>query len=612
MLPARNRPLHCVLLHLSGAALWSVAVGAVAGPALALDRLDFSVAGGDKALTQALRGASLLVTSELDGQDDAQDLFAAARAEYGTLLGALYAQGHYSGVISIKVDGREAAGIAPLDAPSRIGVIAVTVDPGPAFRLSRAQIGPLAPGTDVPRGFATGQPAPSSVVREAAVAGVAGWRDVGHAKARVAAQEVTADHADATLSAQITLEPGPRLRFGPLSVTGAERMRERRIVKIAGLPEGEVFSPEELDRAANRLRRTGVFRSVSMTEGEAILSPDLLPITVTVVEEKPRRLSFGAEIASAEGVSLTGYWLHRNLLGGAERLRVDAEIANLGAQNSGVDYALGLSLERPATFTPDTTVGVSAEIGHLDEEDYYADVATIGIGATHYFTDALTGRVGIDYEHAEGRDVVDRFLFRNISLPIGVTWDRRNDKTNATGGWYLDAEVKPFFGFGTTGSGTRSTLDARGYLGFGAEDGIVLAGRVQAGAVLGSALLETPRDDLFYSGGGGTVRGQPYQSLGVNLARGLLSPKIGGTHFLGAQIEARAMVTERIGVVGFYDVGRIDVGGFFGTAGDWHSGAGIGVRYDTGFGPIRLDVAAPVGGTTGEGVQIYVGLGQAF
>lgn len=72
------------------------------------------------------------------------------------------------------------------------------------------------------------------------------------------------------------------------------------------------------------------------------------------------------------------------------------------------------------------------------------------------------------------------------------------------------------------------------------------------------------------------------------------------------------MVTERIGVVGFFDTGRIDVGTFFDGSGDWHSGAGIGVRYDTGFGPIRLDVAAPVGGTTGDGVQIYVGLGQAF
>ena len=583
----------------------------VAGQAAALERLDFAVAGGDGDLTAALRAASLLVTSELDGQEDAQDLFAVARADYGKLLGALYAAGHYSGVINILIDGREAAGIAPLDAPSRIDVVTVRVDPGPAFRLSEARIGPLARGTVLPEGFAAGRPALSGVVREAAVAGVGGWRSAGHAKAAVSGQEVTANHADATLAARIALDPGPRLRFGPLAVTGEARMREARVIKIAGLPEGEVFSPEELDRAANRLRRTGVFRSVTMTEAEGIMPPDLLPITATVVEEKPRRFSFGGEIASFEGLSLTGYWLHRNLLGGAERLRVDGEVANLGAQSSGVDYTLGVSLERPATFTPDTTVGIAAELGHLDEEDYQADVATVGLTATHYFTDALTGRIGLDYEYAEGRDRVSGFLFRNVSIPVGVTWDRRNDKTDATAGWYLEAEVKPFFGFGTTGSGTRSTLDARGYLGLGAEDRFVLAGRLQAGAVTGSALLDTPRDDLFYSGGGGTVRGQPYQSLGVLLTRGLIDSRIGGTHFLGAQMEARARVTDRIGIVGFYDVGRIDVGGF-GNSGDWHSGAGLGLRYDTGFGPIRLDVATPVGGNTGDGVQIYVGLGQAF
>lgn len=583
----------------------------VAGQAAALERLDFAVAGGDGDLTAALRAASLLVTSELDGQEDAQDLFAVARADYGKLLGALYAAGHYSGVINILIDGREAAGIAPLDAPSRIDVVTVRVDPGPAFRLSEARIGPLARGTVLPEGFAAGRPALSGVVREAAVAGVGGWRSAGHAKAAVSGQEVTANHADATLAARIALDPGPRLRFGPLTVTGEARMREARVIKIAGLPEGEVFSPEELDRAANRLRRTGVFRSVTMTEAEGIMPPDLLPITATVVEEKPRRFSFGGEIASFEGLSLTGYWLHRNLLGGAERLRVDGEVANLGAQSSGVDYTLGVSLERPATFTPDTTVGIAAELGHLDEEDYQADVATVGLIATHYFTDALTGRIGLDYEYAEGRDRVSGFLFRNVSIPVGVTWDRRNDKTDATAGWYLEAEVKPFFGFGTTGSGTRSTLDARGYLGLGAEDRFVLAGRLQAGAVTGSALLDTPRDDLFYSGGGGTVRGQPYQSLGVLLTRGLIDSRIGGTHFLGAQMEARARVTDRIGIVGFYDVGRIDVGGF-GNSGDWHSGAGLGLRYDTGFGPIRLDVATPVGGNTGDGVQIYVGLGQAF
>lgn len=591
--------------------LWLAACAGLALPAGALERLEFRVPGGSGDLVAALRGASLLITSEADGQHDAQDLFAAARADYGKLLGTLYATGHYSGVISILIDGREAAEIAPLDAPGRIDVVEVVVQPGPRFRFSEARMAPLARGTELPEGFAVGQPALSGVVREAAVAGIDGWRAQGHAKAAVAGQEVTANHAEATLAARIRLEPGPRLRFGPLAVVGAERMREGRVVRIAGLPEGEVYAPEELRRATERLRRTGVFRSVTLTEGE-VLSPDLLPITATVVEEKPRRYSLGAEIARAEGLSLTGYWLHRNLLGGAERLRVDGEVANIGAQGSGIDWSLGVTLERPATFTPDTTVGINAEVGHQDQEDYFADLATIGISATHYFSEAVTGRVGLNYDYAEGRDQLSGFLFRNVSVPVGVRWDRRNDKTNATRGWYLDAEAKPFFGFGTTGSGVRSTVDGRGYLGIGAADRFVLAGRVQMGAVMGPALLETPRDDLFYSGGGGTVRGQPYQSLGVHLRRGLIDTKIGGSHFLGAQLEARAMVTERMGVVGFYDVGRIDVGGFFGDAGDWHSGAGVGVRYDTGFGPIRLDVAAPVGGNTGDGVQIYVGLGQAF
>ncbi len=586
-------------------------MAALAGPGMALERLDFSAPGADAALLDSLRGASLLVTSELDGQDDAQDLFAAARAEYGRLLGALYGAGYYSGVISIRIDGREAAGIAPLDAPARIDVIEVRVEPGPAFRLSEARIAPLAPGTALPKGFAVGQPAPSGILREAAVAGVDGWRDQGHAKAAVAGQDVVADHARATLAARIALEPGPRLRFGPLSVTGAERMEVRRIVKIAGLPEGEVYSPAEVNRAAQRLRRTGVFKSVTLTERD-VLAPDLLPMLATVVEEKPRRYSFGAEIATQEGATLSGFWLHRNLLGGAERLRIDGAITNIGAQNSGIDYALGITLDRPATITADTTVGIEAEIGHLDEEDFFADVAMVGVKATHYFSETLTGRLGVRYEYAKGRDGFDAFLFRNVGIPVGVTWDRRDNPLNATGGFYVEAEVKPFFGFGTTGSGVRSTLDARGYLGLGAEDDVVLAGRLQLGMIDGATLLGTPRDDLFYSGGGGTVRGQPYQSLGVSVLRSLRSGKIGGTHFIGTQLEARALVTERIGVVGFFDTGRIDVGSFFDGAGDWHSGAGIGVRYDTGFGPIRLDVAAPVGGTTGDGVQIYVGLGQAF
>jgi translocation and assembly module TamA len=142
---------------------------------------------------------------------------------------------------------------------------------------------------------------------------------------------------------------------------------------------------------------------------------------------------------------------------------------------------------------------------------------------------------------------------------------------------------------------------------------VVVAARVQAGAILGSKLLETPRDDLFFSGGGGTVRGQPYRSLGIAVTRGF-GPEflIGGKYFLAGSLELRTKVTDKIGVVGFVDWGSIGLEGFTGQFAESHAGAGLGLRYDTGLGPIRFDIAAPISGATGDGVQIYVGLGQSF
>ena len=133
---------------------------------------------------------------------------------------------------------------------------------------------------------------------------------------------------------------------------------------------------------------------------------------------------------------------------------------------------------------------------------------------------------------------------------------------------------------------------------------------MQFGAILGSDIAATPRDYLFYSGGGGTVRGHPYQSLGVSVLNGG-TVRSGGTSFLGLSGEARVGITQKIGLVGFYDAGFIGAGDLF-TDGEWHAGAGLGLRYDTGIGPIRFDVAMPVSGDTGDGVQIYVGIGQSF
>ena len=578
--------------------------------AVAFDGVEFAVNGASKKLEKDLRAASLLLASQKSNATDAQDLFADARAEYAALLDALYARGYYSAEIHVYVDGAEAAEIAPLDAPDNIGKIVVQVDPGRIFSFSEAKIAPLAPRTELPAEFSVGMTAESGVVLSAVGAGVAGWRNRGNALANTASQDLVADHAAAKLSADIVLDPGPKLRFGRLVIKGQDRMRERRIRAIAGLPEGSVFSPADLDRATARLRRTGVFKSVTLTEDTAVTRPDLLGITATLVEEKRRRYSFGAEVASFDGLRINASWLHRNLFGGAERLTVTGEVLNIGVQSGGVDYALGVTLDRPATFSADTTLSFGAKIQRLNEADFKADIFQISTKLTRVLSEELLATAGFDYEYSKVTDPSGAQTFRALSFPLGAVWDRRDSKTDAKKGFYLEAEIKPFIGFGITDSGTRLQFDARGYKSFGDDKRFVLAARVQGGLVLAAGLSGTPRDYLFYSGGGGTVRGQPYQSLGVNILLDSSSVpfQTGGTQFVGGTVEARVRMGDNLGLVGFLDMGAVGAEG----VNDWHAGAGLGIRYATAVGPIRLDLALPVGGSTGDGLQVYVGLGQAF
>ncbi|MFV0492644.1 MAG: autotransporter assembly complex protein TamA [Pseudorhodobacter sp.] len=577
-------------------------------PVLAVDEVSFDVRGGSEDLTDALRASSGVLSAQAEGNENPQDLLAAARAEYGQLLGTLYSMGHYSAVINVQVNGREAAEIPALNVPQRIDRIDIRVDPGPRFTFSEARISPLAQGTEIPKGFARGQTAESGVIRKTADAAIEGWREAGHAKAEISSQDLIADHRNATMAASLGVSAGPRLRFAPLRVEGEERMRPERIVKIAGLPAGETYSPEELKDAANRLRRTGVFRSVTLIEDDKITSPDLIGITAQVVEEKTRRYSYGIELASSEGAKISGYWMHRNLLGGAERLRIEGSIAQIGAKDSGADYSVGVSIDRPATPTRDTTANFLFEIGQTNEEDYSENFGRIGLGFTQYHSDTLTLRAGLGYEYSDVKDALGDTSYHTVSLPLGLTWDHRNSTSDATQGYFIEAEAKPFLGFRGTDSGLRFASDARAYYGFGEEDRVVLAGRVQLGGIFGADLGATPRDYLFYSGGGGTVRGQPYQSLSVNVLPGGL--ETGGNMFGAISAEIRTKITDSIGAVGFVDAGYVGVRGS--GVNDTHAGAGLGLRYNTGFGPIRLDVATPISGDTGDGIQVYVGIGQAF
>jgi translocation and assembly module TamA len=563
--------------------------------------------------TDRLRSASLAITTAAQQEATAQDLLAAAQSDYGRLIGVLYAEGFYGGVIRIRVDGQEAASIPPLNAPDQIKQIDITVERNAPFVFSTARVAPLAPKTKMPKEFAPGNRAKGDLIGEATRSGIAAWRATGHAKALVAEQTIIADHADSTLSADISLDPGPRLHFGRLLLAEQSResnVRPERIRDIAGLPTGRRFSPDEVDEAATRLRRTGAFRSVVLTEADTPNRDGSLDITARVTDAPPRRLGFGAELASLEGLTLSGFWLHRNLFGGAERLRLDAMIGGIGGDSGGEDYRLGARYDRPATFHPDTGLYLGARIEGNDEPDYTESKVEIGGGFTRIFSEELRGEAGIAYRYSDIDDDLGRRELQHLLFPASLTWDKRNDTLNATSGQFIEVSLTPFVGLDEkSGDGARIFADARQFLSFGADDRYTLAGRAQIGSVAGASAGETPADMLFYSGGAGTVRGQDYQSLGVDVAPGVT---VGGRSFAGFSGEFRAMVTDKIQAVAFADTGFVGQDAFGTGRGNWHSGAGIGARYFTPVGPIRIDIATPLGDNAGEDIELYIGIGQAF
>ncbi|MEM9855024.1 MAG: BamA/TamA family outer membrane protein [Pseudomonadota bacterium] len=587
-------------------AFWimALAVLVLARP-LAAQSGEVRVSPPNEAVAERLRGEALVLGA--DETASAGDIIATARGDYERLIAALYDEGYFGARVSIRVAGREASTLSAFRPPPATGPVIIDVDLGPRFTYGRAEIAPLAPDASQVEGFAPGEPASTGAIRAAARGAVEDWRGASHAKARITGQEIVARHGPGELDVVLRISPGPALTFGDLVIPSDTPVRAERVRKIAGLPTGAPFTPEAVETARARLVSTGAFSSVVAREAQTPGPANTLDIALELEAAKPRRLGFGAEIDSTDGLSLEAFWLHRNYFGGAERLRFDASVSGIAGSSGGVDYALGMLLRVPGFRRADDTLEFSAALERLDEPNFEERLFEVGVRRARQVSETLTVGAQIGFRFSESTDSFGTREFSHVILSADAVRDLRDDPLNPREGVYGALELKPFIGVGDSQSGIRATGDFRAYRALGARS--VIAGRALFGSVMGADLVDIPPDFLFYSGGGGSVRGQAFQSLGVPNG----SSTTGGRSFGGLSLELRRDITETLSVVGFVDYGYVAEGASFERGRD-HAGAGIGVRYNTALGPLRVDLGVPLGdpsdGTTRYG--LYIGLGQSF
>lgn len=523
----------------------------------------------------------------------------------------LRSEGYYQSIIEDRVEGENPAQAI------------VEITPGPRFVLDEPQVLWLETPPDPEVGAAAiadnrltpGDPGRAVEVIAGEGRIVAGLTRRGYADARADERRVVVDHATQLVSPTYRINSGLLVRLDGIDLQTEGPTNPEWVYGLAPWREGDVYDPEDVGELERRLLETNVYDgvAVALSPIDQTRADGLRPIIVTLTDRPQRILEAGLYASTSDGVGVDGLWTWLNRFGRADTLRFRARAAT-------IDSRIGADLSIPHWRRPGRTLTLSAFAVNetTDAYDRLAITAAADLRQRLGKTSWFTYGVGLDAgQYTESRfDPVTQTpitLDRNLALLTGrgaFYMDRSNDPLNPVRGWRVTANVQPT---AVTGDDSlvflRTEAQATAYLPLRDQGRSVLAGRVKIGSIVGGEELTIPADRLFYSGGGGSVRGYEYQRVGPRLPDN--TPR-GGLSLFETSVEYRHDIGESFAAVAFVDAGSI---GFQETPNlsNMRYGAGFGVRYYLPFGPVRADVAFPLNKGEGDGdFQLYISIGQAF
>jgi len=575
--------------------------------------VDLTAGTADPDLTEALQNSSRLVGDKDKPVSGDLGVVVKARDDRERLIATLYEKARYGGVVTITIGGKNIDDLPPNPVFDRSKPVPVnvSVDPGPAFHVGDVQFGgDAAMRNPADYDLAPGEEAGSLVIIKAGDKIVEQLKSEGRPLAKLTKREVVADHSNNTVDIIITTEGGPVAPVGSVGVTGEKAVKPDFIQRYSRLNRGDAYSPEALKKAGERLRALGVFSSVTIHEANELSADGTLPMTIEVSEGKQRYFGFGANYSTIDGFGVQGYWGHRNLFGEAESLRIEGAVGRLGENDiSNLDYSTGITFTKPGAFFPAGTLKASIIAKTENPDAYNASLITGSLGYAYELSDQDTVSAAAEISYEKDDDAFGQNEYLTFALPLTYERDARDNKFNPTEGYRATLAATPSYEAfnGTIFSSFEGSIS--GYQAIGAEDNVVFAGKVAAGFMVGGELQDIPATRRFFAGGGGSVRGYGYQEISPYDAD---DEATGGKSYVTASLEARVRITDTIGIVPFIDVGTVSAE-TFPDFGDFRAGAGVGIRYATPFGPLRLDFAVPLNKyENGTAYGIYAGIGQSF
>jgi translocation and assembly module TamA len=563
--------------------------------------------GGAEDLLHDFRKQSALEAEHKDPANAAQ-IGRRASADADLLAQLLRSQGYYDAVVEARTE----------KVGDQLRVV-LAADPGQQYRFASVDLPGLeAAGPDAARlrdAFAVkpGDPVIATDVIAGSLALTQALGEEGFASAKLGDQDIEVNHQTHLASLKLPVDPGPVARFGVINVSGRPPFSAHHVAIIARFKRGDPFRRSKIDDLRRALIATTLVANADI-QVVPVNGGRTVDLNVRLEPAPSHTIAGELGYGTGQGARAEVSWTDRNFFNpeGAFTLR---GVAGTTEQLVGVQFRRSNFMQR------DQTLNLQLSASHQKFDAYRARTidlaANIERQSNFIWQKKWTWSYGGEWLLSDERGVFssagikDTKTFLIAAAPLSLGFDGSDNLLDPTRGFRLSARLSPeISSHGGKLTYARGQVDASAY--HPLSDRVVIAGRVRLGTIFGAGVFQIAPSRRFYSGGGGSVRGYGYQQLGPKDQDG---DPIGGRGLAEFGLETRIRLKQfggNFGIVPFFDGGSLTKEALPDFK-DWRYAAGIGVRYYSSFGPIRVDLGFPLNRQKGDGpFAVTVSLGQAF
>jgi translocation and assembly module TamA len=413
---------------------------------------------------------------------------------------------------------------------------------------------------------------------------------------------VNVDYEARKVDLTIVFDPGWNASFGEVQVEGLETLQDNYVHRQIPWNEGDSYDAGEMEDFERKLLGSGLFSSVRVAPAEVSGETNTIPVVIRLRERNKQTIRLGVNYSDI-GPGVKGYWEHRSLFGGGEKMNVSVnwnpielrgttEFTRSGFLDAGQYLLLKLdgAQERPDAYKSDAVTATAMILRDL--------------------TSRLQAGVGAGYKYSRVEQLSTDERFAHIFFPVQGIYDTRNDRLNPISGMLVYGETAYYSEMLGSQSFQKSAIAGRHFMTLWNRYRLSTALRLTLGSIDAAAIDAVPADERFYAGGGGSIRGYEYQQVGPQIG----GEPVGGDKLVEFSMELRMQPGRRLGYAAFLDGGRVYNEKVDNLDRSLNYGAGVGIRWFTAIGPLRVDAAYPLNPTPDqvERVQFYISLGQAF